>query len=280
MKSTIFLLVFLIPILLLAQEKIEGKILNKNKEKILFASIGYYNTNIGTVSNAEGFFSIIKKVGDSIKISSVGYLPKTIRVREGMLVEEIILDDDIRKLEEVTIKTRTKTNNEIVLGHYKKSDRYLYLIVPEMQDATLITNPNKIRGYIDQVKFRLLEVSGSSYLLRVRLLNINKETGMPQEDLLFYENILSARQLKRVTTLNLKSKNIFLPEDGVYISFEWIPTEKTDRKEKPPYLSGNVDADSNYVVTSYKELKWKKSSSKSSISDGYSVPNVAIRVSY
>ncbi|MDC7996107.1 carboxypeptidase-like regulatory domain-containing protein [Altibacter sp. HG106] len=84
------------------------------------ASVYVKNTTIGTISNADGNFSLTVPrtlENDTLIISSIGY--KSFKTTVGAFEEsmDIFLEEDIASLDEVLVvaETRPKTGNEIVL---------------------------------------------------------------------------------------------------------------------------------------------------------------------
>lgn len=77
-------------------------------EPVIYASVGVINRNLGTVTDTLGNFSLkipTEFINDSIRISSVGYLPKTFAVKDiNSIPDTIFLADDIIMLSEVVVK--------------------------------------------------------------------------------------------------------------------------------------------------------------------------------
>lgn len=75
---------------------------------VIYASIGVINRNIGTVSDTLGNFTLkipTDCLNDSIRISCVGYKPKTFAVKDiKTLPDTIRLEDDVVMLGEVVVK--------------------------------------------------------------------------------------------------------------------------------------------------------------------------------
>ncbi|MDB5191992.1 MAG: hypothetical protein JWQ96_1555 [Segetibacter sp.] len=261
------------------QQRITGKIVNTKKQPIPFASIGFFNSKDGTTSDAFGYFSINAWATDSIKISSIGYKSKTIIITKDSVSLAIELEEDFARLKDVIVRSRRRTTKSIFLGHYTSINNFYYLINVG-EEATFIPNKDGIKGYIDEIKFKLDKISKTHFMLRVRVLNLNPETGLPYEDLLLSDNIITPKKLRRINSFSIKSKNIELPANGVFISFEWLATEGALKNENPPYLIGNSQADNRYVFANRNRTKWHRRSSNSPNRDGYDVPNVSIKVSY
>jgi hypothetical protein len=78
------------------------------KEPLIYASVGIINRNLGTVTDSLGRFSLsvpVEFINDSIRISAVGYVPKTFAVKDiAAIPDTIFLADDAVLLNEVVVK--------------------------------------------------------------------------------------------------------------------------------------------------------------------------------
>src|SRR5688572_3416229 len=101
-------LLFLLATLLLlldsafSQGKISGLILDPDQAPIDGASIAIKHTNAGTLSAANGSFSIMAKTGDVLMVSSVGMINKEILVGNDTLMV-IVLSFATNTMEEVVV---------------------------------------------------------------------------------------------------------------------------------------------------------------------------------
>lgn len=79
-------------------------------EPVIYASVGVVNRNLGTVADTLGRFSLnipAEYINDSIRISSIGYLPKIFAVKDiDKIADTIFLADDAMMLSEVVVKPR------------------------------------------------------------------------------------------------------------------------------------------------------------------------------
>lgn len=77
-------------------------------EPIVYASVGIVNRNLGTVTDSLGNFSLTvpdRYLDDTLRISSVGYLPKSFAVKDFANIPDTIrLADNIIALQEVVVK--------------------------------------------------------------------------------------------------------------------------------------------------------------------------------
>ncbi len=95
-------------------EFVDGKLINvKTQEPISFASIRIKNKTIGLISNLDGGFKIpidLKKNGDTLQISSLGYKSKEVLLSSLAInrINRIYLVEDVMALEEVVVTTSKK----------------------------------------------------------------------------------------------------------------------------------------------------------------------------
>lgn len=98
---------------------ITGRVTNKNGEPIIFATVGIKGTNIGTATDANGYFKISNPANNELVISSVGYVQKMINSKPGYI--SIVLEESSTTLNEVVVTSTglltgrvagVKTNSE------------------------------------------------------------------------------------------------------------------------------------------------------------------------
>jgi hypothetical protein len=150
----------------------------------------------------------------------------------------------------------------------------------QIQTAIYISNDKKYSGYIDEIHFKLEKFRNTTYLLRIRVYNKNKRTQLPDEDLLLSDNILSGNQFKKDNIFSIRSKSIELPEDGFFVSFEWLPQPGITQVSEPaPYIVGSMNAERNYMYTNYREIKWY-AQLQPIMNNAFSILNIEANISY
>ncbi len=103
-RLLVLLVAFLISFMSFGQNYYSGRVLKFNKEPIANAHIQVSNTNIGTITNSDGFFSfyISNDVAIvTVSVSHIGYLPRKVTLSGQQ--ELIILEEDTQQLAEVVI---------------------------------------------------------------------------------------------------------------------------------------------------------------------------------
>jgi hypothetical protein len=263
-----------------AQERsfIVGQVMNNRRAPLPFASVGYFNLSHGTSTDSTGAFRLIKQVGDSLKISHIGYTPKVCYISDSTDSVFVYLSEDVGLLNDVVVSTNTWKADKIEIGHKGGNDYFLQL-TEELQVAVFIPNEKNLSGSIDKISFGLKDFKHPRFNLRIRVLTVNPVTNLPERDLLTSNNIVDANRLHKSMSITLPNGSVKIPADGFFVSFEWLPLTATNGSNfLPPKLVGHTNADKNYMYNNFKEIKWFASKSKSFISDGYRVPNVIVEV--
>lgn len=107
-KSYIFILVAMLFAMATAQaQTITGRVVDKNGESIIGANIKWKDTNMGTVTDLDGNFSIeAHPVQDVLIITYIGYVSQNITVSNPNKKLEIVLEEDAVLLTDVVITGR------------------------------------------------------------------------------------------------------------------------------------------------------------------------------
>lgn len=111
--STLTLSLLLVTVLSFAQSAIKGRIIGSNGLGIEGVSIRIENTQKGTVTNGEGFFTVeVDPAGEhTLHISSIGYFSQKLKTKasnSGTYLT-ITLRENINSLDEVTIEEKKNT---------------------------------------------------------------------------------------------------------------------------------------------------------------------------
>lgn len=106
-KFITVLILFLTPIFLNAQFKVEGKVTNTSGEPLIFVSINLVGTNVGTNTDINGWFSItVPDTNAVLEITYIGFEKLKVRHLRPEKKLELILSESSMELSEVTVKSR------------------------------------------------------------------------------------------------------------------------------------------------------------------------------
>lgn len=226
MKKIILLTTFSLTILLCFSQT-KGKILDKEtSEPIPYVNISIKDKNFGTTSNEKGEFNIKEKTeNEFLVVSSIGY-EKEIVVVEGKEIV-IYLKPKSYEIKEVHVKPN-KEKREIVINSLKnkRSNHNFACWDYAWIAAKYFTNKPEYNEtpYINSIRI-LTDSRVKNAMFNVRLLSTN-ENGEPFEEI-YNENLIAyARKGKNTVSINVSDKNIYFPENGLFIALEWLIIEE------------------------------------------------------
>ncbi|MET7000768.1 SusC/RagA family TonB-linked outer membrane protein [Chitinophaga defluvii] len=118
LSAVLAMICFLLPLMIQAQQKtVTGKVTDRNGTPLPGASIAILNGRQGVVTNAAGKFEIAVPPDARLTVYYTGYKTNTIKVTAGTDPLNIILEEDVARLDEVivtglatTVKRRNSAN--------------------------------------------------------------------------------------------------------------------------------------------------------------------------
>ncbi len=106
-----------------SQTMIEGKILDQFSSKpIPYANIGIFQSNVGTITNENGSFSLVipqSKIKDTLLFSALGFGRRSIPIQDLLSKKEIVilLREKTTSLKDVTVRGKAEKNKIFELGN-------------------------------------------------------------------------------------------------------------------------------------------------------------------
>lgn len=214
----------------------------KTNDVLAYVNIGVLNKDLGTVTNKKGEFELLldeSHINDTLRISMVGFAPKTILVKNILNRKEgfkIDLTEQISELNEVVVtakKWKYKT-----LGNKTKSKflgtGFAYDMLGSEMGVRI--NIRKQPAFVQAFNFNIPHNTLSAKaIFRLNLYKIR--SGKPSENLL-QESILipiEAGQTGQIST-DLKKYDIVLTDD-VISTLEWVEVDGEVKTGEGVYLS-------------------------------------------
>ncbi|MFJ1364831.1 SusC/RagA family TonB-linked outer membrane protein [Capnocytophaga canimorsus] len=108
-------LLFLMPVVMLAQEKISGTVKDTEGEPMLGVSIIIKNTNKGTTTDFDGNFEIVANASDILVFNYIGYAQKEVLIGKKKHLD-VVLSEDTQELKEVVVTGYQKTDRKLFAG--------------------------------------------------------------------------------------------------------------------------------------------------------------------
>ncbi|WP_026463940.1 carboxypeptidase-like regulatory domain-containing protein [Adhaeribacter aquaticus] len=233
--ALIILTVAFTPNFLYGQTVISGEILNKNtREPVSYANLGIRNSNVGTISNENGSFSIAIPSGltnDTLVFSAIGYERKQFPV--GNFRSEkaftIYLEEKINLLSTVIItpgKEKKKVfelGNKAILGGNLETDttyagRAISLLI---ENKGINFQGLLFPAYLEKARLYILRNNLKSFKFRVRVNEVDGLTGQPGNDLLQKSIVVQSSIKKGWLEFDLSELNLQVTKP-FFITFEQI----------------------------------------------------------
>lgn len=191
------LLLILLSTQVYGQKTIVGKVLNKTThEPIPYANIGILNSNVGTLSNKDGSFSILipeRLSHDTLIFTSLGYCKKKLSVYSHKPTQDlsIYLDELAIMLKPIVIIAKRSKgklfelgNSRFFTGTYEPDTTYAGRAV-----ALLIDNRSFKKGLtfpilVKKASLFIYKNNFETFKFRIRINKYDSLTGKPGEDLI------------------------------------------------------------------------------------------------
>jgi hypothetical protein len=202
----------------------KGVVVDESGKPIPYVNIWVENENIGTTSEENGEFSIADAENKTLVFSAIGFETLKAKLNES---GKVVLKSIAYQLDEVVIQKRIG-KDQIEIGKYKKGNISMYYgagIKPTILAKFIApTKDIKTHPFVDNITFFTLS-NFNNAKIKVRFYE-EAPDGSPGLDYSDDIIIVTVKKGKRNTTLDLKDKNIIIPDSGLFIAFEWMIIEE------------------------------------------------------
>ncbi|WP_400192452.1 carboxypeptidase-like regulatory domain-containing protein [Hymenobacter sp. B81] len=208
--------------------RITGRVVDaKTKEPIPFASIGLKEEQSGALTNEYGFFQMAqpeKAAQDSLIIQALGYFRKSVAVKKGDKLEDLIIEVTKRNIVLSEVKVDgTKVKAKGLGANTNTPGEGMIQGMPGSQYAFFVKNEKgKKLGAIRTVSFYIGEHGFPKEPFRVRIYKPDGDYNAPNTDLLTENVVVSAPGGGAWFTIDMTPYNIMAPDEGFFVAMEWI----------------------------------------------------------
>jgi hypothetical protein len=213
------------------------RIMTIDKEPLSHASVTYLNSNIGTLSDKNGFAKLPYK-SDSICVSYVGYksIKKLVVFTEDTI--DLFLRSDIRDLEPVAVYNRQFTNRKINYSSDIKNDGYIKVGFGSQIGFMLSEFRNIQNGKILSLSLPILKTNYSSEI-RMQIIQYDEQINNRKE-ILFDTILLISKGVKSIT-MDLSEFNVFIEGNKILLSITNLGKPGFKEGEYLKYRGQNVE---------------------------------------
>jgi hypothetical protein len=217
------LLLFITTLSLSAQ--IKGVVKDSISGKpIAYVNIWVESENSGTTSEENGSFSLDIQEEKNIVFSALGYETKILKSTE---IGNVSLVQKTYLMPEIVLQA-SKGTKQIKISNYKKSKINHYYGAgkqPTIIARKIDFNEEiKKHQFLKEIKFLSTSQIEKSKIM-LRFFEVDKE-GKPGNDYLEKNIVLEIKKGKNNNIIKLEEYNIKIPENGIFIAFEWMIIEE------------------------------------------------------
>lgn len=237
MNHFCYVIFFVIPFnVSFGQITIQGRILSKEKhDPISYVNIGIENSNVGTLSNPDGSFSIPipkKFIKDTLVFSAIGFAKTALPIQFIGQKEKltVFLHEKATLLNTVVISEKRQRNKTFELGNtaFKGgvivtdttyAGRSVSLLIENKEPY--IQKDLKFPVYLEKARLRIFKNNLESLKFRLRINDVDSLTGKPENDLLSQSIIVESSIRKGWLDFDLSHLN-YQVSKPFFITFEQI----------------------------------------------------------
>jgi hypothetical protein len=250
MKSTFYLLFVLFLFLnistgIYAQGQLIKVLDAKSHNPVPFASVHIIKQNVAFSTNENGFFFVSDKLReqkDTIRISCVGYIPKSVLLGNNPEMLEIHLQAAQIELPEIKVRPQKiksvkteKSHMKGAMGGLSGRDDMVGLSFDSIQYVNKMIE--SVMVYIPR---------GGDYKVPFRIRLFSLQNGQPTSEEFYQTNWVVRATKTGWNTFDIPSKDVYIPESGCLVAVEWLVFQNIDYS-KIDYSKRDFNLDfSNY----------------------------------
>lgn len=213
-------ILFLVLISFSAFSQIKGTVIDEFGNPIPYVNIWVDGESIGTTSNEDGSFLLNYEGQKMIIFSAIGYESKKVNPKD---LNKLLLKFKIQNLDTVVIQKRLG-KKKIEIGKFNKGkiNRFVSSTLKPLIIATKINGDENAKMYPFIKEIRFLTTSHlKEAKINLRFFEVLKD-GSPGVDVLEKNILVTVKEGTNVNSLILSDYNLILPEDGIFVAFEWL----------------------------------------------------------
>ncbi|MGV3541074.1 MAG: carboxypeptidase-like regulatory domain-containing protein, partial [Rufibacter sp.] len=226
--KTLFLFPFFLLSFFAQAQTFKGQIVDQHSTPLEYVNIGVIGKNVGTVSTAQGTFSLTIPAEldlEVLQISAIGYKPLQFTVAEfkekyAGKVAVLQLKEEAVALQEVVVRPKKYVTR--VIGN-KADSKSIYAGFKDNSLGSEVGVMLKIKkpAFLEKVTFNIASNKYDTLFLRINIYRMGKNG--PEENILrepIYIN-LTKKEVGNSISLSLSDRNIHLDSDS-FLSLELV----------------------------------------------------------
>lgn len=199
----------------------------ESHDPVPFATIHFIKQNVAYSTNENGFFLVSTKLReqkDSLRISCVGYTPKTILLGNNPKMLEIQIRAAQIELAEIRVHPHKFNELKSEKAHMKGS---MGCISGE-EDMVGLSFDSTLYAHKMIESVMVYIAKGGDYKVPFRIRLFRLRNGKPTLEELYQTNWVVRATKTGWNTFDIPSKDVYIPESGCLIAVEWLEFQNID----------------------------------------------------
>jgi hypothetical protein len=219
MKNIILTIFLLIAPNLIAQKSVSFTVIDSvSKQVVPFLKIIVVGKDKGTYSDEIGFVKINDlSNNDTLYIVDIFYEHKFLQVKALQKNQQIILSPKVFIFNEAIVKPNNIREKEIGYAKIRSNTNFFNAIIGN-EMAFLIESKKFKIAFIKEIIIKIKNTKNNPMVKIHLYLN---DHGKPGLEIQLKENLITISD-KNLLKYNIQNQNIQLPENGIFVSVEWI----------------------------------------------------------
>ncbi|WP_167856405.1 carboxypeptidase-like regulatory domain-containing protein [Hymenobacter metallicola] len=247
-------------------QTITGTVLDaKTHEPLPYVNIGVLRKGVGTVANELGAYQLrleTAQATDTVRVSSLGYRPRLLRVQELQQRPAVELSPEAVVLREVKVKAKGLYKRTRVLG-FNKPDASGTLSMSSNDLGTEIGSVINLKNKPTRLlnaNFNVAYNQSGPLTFRVNIYRLLPNGKPSEEKLLRRDVIVKTSVEKGPISVDLTPDQLILDEDFM-LTLEWIGgPENAKVKSQLAFVAGLGYANNDFYLRQTSQASWERAS--------------------
>jgi len=201
--------------------QVKGKVIDENKQPIPYVNIWVEGENVSTTSDIDGHFTLQITEEKTLLFSSLGFEKKKVKSTEVSLVQ---MRPTTYELGEILVLNKRETK-KVEIGQPENAIHQAFENGPKFDAKFFPYRPAyKKTQYIKKVSI-FTENALEEASVKIHFYAVNSD-GMPGDELLQKDFIVSVKKGSRRTWFDLTSLNVVFPKEGLFVAIERLFIDK------------------------------------------------------
>jgi hypothetical protein len=247
-------------------QTISGTVLDaKSHQPVPFVNIGVLHKGVGTVADEQGAYRLVVDpalANDTVRVSSLGFRPRLLRVQELQQQPGIELKAESVVLGEVKVKAKGLFKRTHILGFGKVGgDATLSMSSNELgTEIGSVINLSRKPTRITNANFNVAYNHSGPLTFRVNIYRLLPNGKPSEEKLLGREVIVTSSLEKGTISVDLTPDQLVVDEDFM-LALEWIKgPQSVQLQSQLAFVAGLGYANNDFYLRQTSQASWERTS--------------------